>query len=140
MANSQKCWAFGSTQYIRAAVDNVEEYLGTKGQKLQTKAKTPLSSEYRPEVDISDEIDEEEASYFQSLIGVFCWILELGRVDICCELSMFSSHLALPRQGHLEEVLHMFAYLKIHTNSEMVFDPSRVEFDNNLFPKKDWGY
>ena len=34
----------------------------------------------------------------------------------------------------------MFAYLKSHTNSEMVFDPSWVEFDKTLFPKKDWGY
>ena len=48
MANSQKCWAFGSTQYVRAAVDNVEEYIGTKGQKLQPKATTPLSSNYCP--------------------------------------------------------------------------------------------
>ena len=53
MANSQKCWAFGSTQYVRAAVDNVEEYLDKKGQKLPAKALTPLSSKYRPEVDIS---------------------------------------------------------------------------------------
>ena len=34
----------------------------------------------------------------------------------------------------------MFAYLKSHTNSEMVFDPSRVDFDKTLLPKKDWGY
>ena len=34
MANSQKCWSFGSTQYLRAAVDNVEDYLGKKGQKI----------------------------------------------------------------------------------------------------------
>ena len=34
----------------------------------------------------------------------------------------------------------MFAYLRIHTNSEMVFDPSQVEFDKTLFPKKEWGY
>ena len=140
MANSQKCWAFGLTQYVRAAVDNVEEYIGTKGQKLQPKAKTLLSSKYRPEVDISDELDEDEASYLQSLIGVLRLIVELGRVNICCKLSMLSSHLALPRQGHLEEVLHMFAYLKSHTNSEMVFDPSRVEFDKTPFPKKRWGY
>ena len=38
MANSQKCWALGSTQYVRAAVDNMEEYLGKKGQKLPSKA------------------------------------------------------------------------------------------------------
>ena len=34
----------------------------------------------------------------------------------------------------------MFAYLKSRTNSKTVFDPSRVEFDKTLFPKKDWGY
>ena len=47
MANSQKFWAFGSTQYVRATVDNVEEYLGKKGQRLPAKALTPLSSKYR---------------------------------------------------------------------------------------------
>ena len=34
----------------------------------------------------------------------------------------------------------MFAYLKSHAKSEMVFDPNQVEFDKALFPKKDWGY
>ena len=66
--------------------------------------------------------------------------MELGRVDICCELLMMSSHLELPRKRHLEEVLHMFAYLKRHANSEMVFEPSQLEFDKLLLPKKDWGY
>ena len=64
----------------------------------------------------------------------------MGRVDICFELLMMSSHLTLPRERHLEEVLHMFSYLKSHANSEIVFDPSQVEFDKALFPKKDWVY
>ena len=34
--------------YVRAAVDNVEEYLGKKGQKIPAKAPTPLSIKYRP--------------------------------------------------------------------------------------------
>ncbi len=33
-----------------------------------------------------------------------------------------------------------FAYLKKHANSEMVFDPSEVDFDRELFPTKDWSY
>ncbi len=28
------------------------------------------------------------------------WMIELGRVDICTEVSMLSSHMALPHQGH----------------------------------------
>ena len=118
------------------AVDNVEEYLGKKGQKIPAKALTPLSIKYRPEVDISEELGEDEGSYYHSLIGVLRWIVKLGRFDICCELSMMSSHLTLQRERHLEEVLHMFAYLKSHANSEMVFDPSWVDFDKAFFPKK----
>ena len=51
-----------------------------------------------------------------------------------------SSHLALPREGHLSEVLHIFAYLKKHHNSEMVFDPTTPVIDGNLFVKQDWSY
>ena len=39
------------------------------------------------------------------------WIVELGRVDIDVEVSMMSSHLALPRVGHLKEI-YIIAYLK----------------------------
>ena len=34
----------------------------------------------------------------------------------------------------------MFSYLKSHANSEMVFDPSQVDFNKALLPKKYWGY
>ena len=44
MENSQECWEFGSTQYVRAAVDNVKEYLSNKGEKLAAKALTPMKS------------------------------------------------------------------------------------------------
>ena len=64
----------------------------------------------------------------------------MGRADICVEVSIMSSHLALLRKGHMEQVLGMFAYLKGHTNPEMVFDPSELEFDRANFPKQDWSY
>ena len=83
---------------MRAAINNVEECVRKKGQKLPAKALTPLSSKYRPEVDISEELGEDEGSYYHSLIGVLHCIVELGRVNICCELLMMSSHLALPRE------------------------------------------
>ena len=53
---------------------------------------------------------------------------------------MMSSHLAMPREGHLKEVFHIFGRLKKHHNSEMVFDPSIPEVYLNSFPKEDWGY
>ena len=66
--------------------------------------------------------------------------MELGRSGIFCEVLMLLLHLALTRRGHLENVLHMFSLLNFHAISEMVFDPSDVDFDRSLFPRKDWYY
>ena len=73
-----------------------------------------------------------------SLIGVLSWIVELGRVDICLECSMMSSCLALPRVGHLEQVLYIFGYLKQHHNAELVFDPTYPEIGMDAFQRREW--
>ena len=51
---------------------------------------------------------------------------------------MMSSHLALPRECHLEQVLHIFAYLKKYHNIELVYDPSDPVGDENDFESRDW--
>ena len=66
--------------------------------------------------------------------------MELGRVDIDVEVSMMASHLALPREGHLKELFHIFAHLKAHSNAEMVFDPTPIDFDRSIFERQDWSY
>ena len=66
--------------------------------------------------------------------------MEFGRVDIKVEASMLSSHLVMPREGHTEELLHVFAYLKKHMNTDMVFDPSKPEIYINSFQRQDWSY
>jgi hypothetical protein len=81
-----------------------------------------------------------DASYYHTLIGVLRWIVELGRIDIDVEVSMMSSHLALPREGHLKELYHIFAYLKVRSNAEMVFDPTPIEPDKTLFERQDRSY
>ena len=55
---------------------------------------------YRAEIDISPELDATDAAYYQSLIGMLRWMVELGRVDITTEVAMLSSYLVLPREGH----------------------------------------
>jgi hypothetical protein len=51
---------------------------------------------------------------------------------------MLSSHLAMPRQGHLDAVFHIFAYLKIRHNSRMVFDPMYPKINMGRFKEMDW--
>ena len=70
------------------------------------------------------------------LIGILRCIIELGRVDICLELSMISSHMALPSKGHLEKVLHIFSYFNKHHNDELVFDTSDSVVDEEIMSLK----
>ena len=103
LENGVYAWAFSSSQYVQTAVKNVEAYLmseDSKQWKMPNKADTPLTTTYRPELDISRELNEADTAYYQSLIGILRWIVGLGLVDVCLEVSMMSSHLALPREGH----------------------------------------
>jgi len=73
------------------------------------------------------------------LIGVLRWIIELGRIDIHVHVAMLSSFLASPREGHLQEALHIFAYLKRYKKSTMVFDDTVPSIDESIFQQTaDW--
>ena len=57
-------------------------------------------------------------------------------MDICVEVSMMLSHVALLRQGHFDQVLHIFGYLKKHHNVEMVFNPTEPDINMSQFNKQ----
>ena len=40
----------------------------------------------------------------------------------------------------LKKIYHILAYLKVHSNTEMEFDPTPVALDMNLFEQQDWSY
>jgi hypothetical protein len=48
------------------------------------------------------------------------------------------SHLALLREGHLNQVFHIFAYLKKYHNTELVYDLSDPCVDEPDFELQDW--
>ena len=97
-----------------------------------------MATSCRPELDVTPELSDPDASYYQSLIGILRWIVELGQVDICLEVSMMSSHLEFPRIGHLHQVLQIFAHLKKYHNAELVYDPSSPEINEADFEVRDW--
>ena len=51
---------------------------------------------------------------------------------------MMSSHMALPREGHLEQIFHIFSYLRKYHNTEMVLDPSDFVIDESKYQRRDW--
>ena len=127
--NGKDVWTMSSKDYVKAAVDNVVKHLEKKGRKLPTRATTPMAANYIPELDDSPELDTADITTFQESIGVLRWATEIGRVDIATEVSMLSSYQAAPREGHLEQVYHIFAYLQKKPKLTLYFDPSPPKLD-----------
>ena len=134
----RECWTMTSEQYVKAAIANVETALDKSGQRLPSRATTPITAGYRPELDTTAELNLSGVRYYQELIGVLRWAVELGRIDILMEVSMLSSHLALPREGHLQQVYHVFAFLKNKPKRTLAFDPQHPDIDESRFVKCDW--
>ena len=85
-----------SEKYVKAAVANVKEKLSKSEKRLPSRCNTPLKPGYRPDINDSCELKADGIQYYQELVGVLCWMVELGRVDILLETSLMSLHLALP--------------------------------------------
>jgi hypothetical protein len=63
-------WLISSRTYVQNAINNVKEMLKDEGG-LKGTAKTPLlPSGYRPELDVTDELDNNMASRYSHLIGI----------------------------------------------------------------------
>ena len=64
--NGFQCWTVTSQDYIKAAVKNVEEALKRFGRKLPTSnTNTPMNITYSPEMDVTEELNEDDVTYFQ---------------------------------------------------------------------------
>ena len=139
LENGVEAWSFSPNQYVKAVVSNAKEYIAkNKHLHMPKHCNTPITTSYRSELDVSPKLSPQEASYYMLLIGILRWIVELGRVDICLEVSMMSSHVTLPREGHLQQVFHIFSYLDKYHDTEFVFDPSDPIIDEAQFERKDW--
>ena len=87
LENGTKAWAFISSQYVQAVVQNMEKYLDAQDKwKMLKRTYTPLPISHRPELDVTPILQPEEAAYYMSLIGIVWWMVELGRVNICLEV------------------------------------------------------
>ena len=136
--NGVQGWCMTSDRYVKAAVENVELKLSMVNQRLPSWCKTPMAVGYRPECDVSVELTSAGVQRYQELIGVLRWASELGRVDILLETAMLSTYMALPRKGHLEQVYHVFGYLKPHSKRRLFFDPRHPDIDERDFSTYKW--
>ena len=115
-------------KYVANLVADVKTKLGQAGRSLNANQRSPFSIGYRPEMDTTPELTDNQVRYFQEIIGCLRWAVDLGRADIAVEVSLLSRHLALPRRGHLEEALNIVAYLDKMKHSKLVMKSEPLGF------------
>jgi hypothetical protein len=112
----------------------VEETIKKLGRRLPTSnVDTPMNITFSPELDVTEELNEDD-------IDVLRWATEIGRVDILLEVSLLSQYQASPQEGHLDQVLHIFAFLKKHPELTLYISPElpRIEYGDFRTNKEDF--
>ena len=139
VSNGVEAWGFSPSNHVQEAVENIEKYLRKKNLPgIKFIVRGPWPSGYVAELDDSRELNTEEASFYQSQIGILGCCVEIGRIDITTEVSVLSSCNAMPREGHLDAVFHIYGYIKNQHNSRMIFDPTYPKIDPSGFNECVW--
>ena len=79
------CWTLSPSKYIQEACKNCETFLNNNFDgkySLPKMAPNPFVGGYRSETDTTDPLDPDQASYYQTMIGVMRWMVEIGRINI----------------------------------------------------------
>ena len=95
-------------KYVKVDIENVEARLAKSDLRLPSRCDTPMITVCYPSKDVTREMDAEGLHTYQELIGILRWAIEIGRIDILLEVSLLSSHMALPRIVHLQAVYWIF--------------------------------
>ena len=137
-ADGTKCWAMSSDKYVKAAVINVEESLERNNFSLPSKCDNPMAPSYHSAEDTTQELNAAGLQTYQELIGILIWVVGIGRIDLLMEVPLLSSHLLLPRVGHLKAVYRVFRYLKQVPESRISLDPQKPTISEDCFQIFDW--
>jgi hypothetical protein len=99
---------YGPKKYISKLIDQYEGMYGTKPREYTS----PLEKGDHPEVDTTEELDQDGIKRYQTMIGCLQWAVSLGRFDIQTATMTMSRFRVAPRKGHLERLKRIYGYLK----------------------------
>ena len=103
--SSKWSYEMGSSKYIEEAMQNCEKYLAhsMNGRKLTQKALNPFPVVDDPDLDMTDGLNDDEKTYFQSQIGILRWMVEwiLSLKYLCCPRMLHYTERATWKQSFI---------------------------------------
>ena len=73
--------------------------------------KTPLEINDHPELDTSDILEGQQVNHYLTMVNPLLWLIALGNFDIQAQVISISRFRAQPRQGHLQRLQRIYAYV-----------------------------
>jgi len=83
-------------KYCKCAVTEVKTELEKSSEQLKTKVTMPVANNYCLELDVMPKLDAQQANYYQELIGILWWIVELRCIDIVTAVAYMLRYKANP--------------------------------------------
>jgi hypothetical protein len=79
----------------------VEQHLTAKSMSFKKRVTSSFPSGFVPELDVDKELDHSEAKWYQSQVNIL----------------LLALHSALPHEGHLDAMYHLYVHIKKKHNS-----------------------
>jgi hypothetical protein len=87
---------------------------------------SPMKNGDVPEVDLSEELDEQGINNYQKMIGCLQWAVSMGIIDVQTATMTMSR---FPRVGHLERLKRMYGHLKKFSTAAIRVRTIQPNFD-----------
>ena len=120
--------------YIKNITEKIEKMFETELRHFQS----PMDSTYKPEIDETELLSENEIPKYQMLVGCANWVITLGRYDVNYATSTLVRYNVAPRAGHLKAMLRVFGYLKHYKKWKLAVDPTPVHVNEDDFTERKW--
>ena len=88
-----------------------ETYIRLFNTETSKGLKTSLEKNDHPELDTSDILERQQVNHYLTMVGQLQWLMSLGRFYIQAQVIAMSRLGAQPRQGHLERLQRIYAYV-----------------------------
>jgi hypothetical protein len=135
----ENTWFMSANSYLEKALPVIEERFGDLSKVFsRSTLDAPAPTDYHPETDESQLLNEESMQLYQSYIGIMRWSVELSRIDLAHTCATMAKFMSAPREGHLTGVIRAFAYVKKHLHSKIVFDYHKRDWDDIDWVSRDW--
>ena len=126
--------AYSAETYIKKIMEAYERRYGEKPKEVNS----PIDHNDHPELDMTELLDSDGISQYQSLMGQLQWAVSLCRFDIHVAVMTLSRFRAAPRKGHLERAKRVFGYLRKFPNAAIRFRTGIPDYSGLEPPTYDW--